>query len=511
MSRTRIVMITAGIMLSLFLASMESTVVSTAMPTIVSQLGGLDSYSWIFSIYMLTSTTTVPLFGKLSDLYGRRPIYMAAMVLFLIGSLLCGLSTTMGQLIGARAIQGMGAGGLMPLAFIIIGDLFTLEQRARMQGLFSGVWGVSSIVGPLLGGFLVDQVSWHWVFYVNLIPGLIVMALVWFAWIDQPRDASKSRPSLDYAGAGLLTAGVVALLLGLLELGTSLSLGLLVLAIALFAGLVWVERRAADPVLPLQLFRDRVFAIACTHGLLAGCALFGSVAFVPLFVQSVLGTSATAAGATLTPMLICWVCASIIGSRLLLNVGYRTLAMIGMVLLVVGSFILWRVTTDIDQLLIASSLGLMGTGMGLSVPAFLIAVQSTVPRPSLGTATSTVQFSRSMGGTFGVSIMGAALSLGLASGLTAAGLDPAVVSVDELLNPIQQASIPPAIEKGLRVAMAGAMQGVFLIALIAATLGLIATFFAPGGRIAQLAERRNAAASTEETNTEEVGAYPVMD
>lgn len=511
MSRTRVILITVGIMLSLFLASMESTVVSTAMPTIVSQLGGLESYSWIFSIYMLTSTTTVPLFGKLSDLYGRRPIYVAAMVLFLIGSLLCGLSTSMGQLIAARAIQGLGAGGLLPLAFIIIGDLFTLEQRARMQGLFSGVWGVSSIVGPLLGGFLVDQVSWHWVFYVNLVPGLIVMGLVWFAWVDQARDASKPRPSLDYAGAGLLTVGVVALLLGLLELGTLMSAGLLVLAVALFAGLIWVERHAPDPVLPLHLFRDRVFAVACLHGLLAGCALFGSVAFVPLFVQSVLGTSATAAGVTLTPMLICWVIASIVGSRLLLNVGYRTLALIGMALLVVGAFLLSRVGVGVNQLLIASSLGLMGTGMGLSIPAFLIAVQSTVPRPSLGTATSTVQFSRSMGGTFGVSIMGAALSIGLASGLTAAGLDPAVVSVDELLNPIQQASIPPAIEQALRVAMAGAMQNVFIIALVAGILGLVATFFAPGGRIAQLAERRNTATEGEGVKAEEVVGHPAMD
>src|SRR5262245_57519558 len=170
-------------MLSLFLASMEATVVATAMPTIVSQLGGLESYSWVFSAYMLTSTTTVPLFGKLSDLYGRRPIYVAAIGLFLIGSFLCGLAQSMGQLIAFRAVQGIGAGGLLPLAFIIVGDLFTLEQRARMQGLFSGVWGVSSVVGPLLGGFLVDQVSWRWVFYVNIVPALLAGALVWLAWI----------------------------------------------------------------------------------------------------------------------------------------------------------------------------------------------------------------------------------------------------------------------------------------------------------------------------------------
>jgi len=508
MSRNRVIAITAGVMLSLFMASMESTVVSTAMPTIVSQLGGLESYSWIFSIYMRTSTTTVPLFGKLSDLYGRRLVYVAAMALFLIGSLLCGLSNSMGQLIAARSIQGLGAGGLLPLAFIIIGDIFTLEQRARMQGLFSGVWGVSSVVGPLLGGFLVDQVSWHWVFYVNILPGLLAMALVWLAWQDKPRAADAPRPTLDYAGAALLTAGVALLLLGLLELGQPLSWVLLPVALLLFVALVYVERRAPDPVLPLKLFRDRVFAVACLHGILAGFAMFGSVSYVPLFVQAVLGTSATVAGATLTPMLLCWVGASIIGSRLLLNVGYRTLALIGMALLVVGAFLMTRVGVGSSQLLIGLALGLMGVGMGLSIPAFLIAVQSTVERRALGTATSTVQFSRSIGGTFGVSLMGLALSLGLTRSLQAAGVDPTSVSVEGLLNPLAQASTPPAVEQSLRLALASAMQGVFLMALIASVLGLIAVAFAPGGRIAQIA--RPAAPDSEPAHAEEPVSQPAL-
>src|SRR3970040_1232972 len=210
MSRNRIILVTIGIMFSLFLASMESTVVATAMPTIVGQLGGLEHYSWVFSAFMLASTTTVPLYGKLSDLYGRRKLYVFAMALFLIGSILCGLAGSMTQLILARALQGVGAGGIMPLAFILIGEMFTLEQRARMQGFFSGVWGVSSIVGPLLGGFLVDQLSWHWVFYINVVPGLLGAGLVVFAWRDQVR--SHERLAVDYAGAALLTFGVVALL-----------------------------------------------------------------------------------------------------------------------------------------------------------------------------------------------------------------------------------------------------------------------------------------------------------
>src|SRR6266498_742207 len=423
MSPRRVAVVTGAIMLSLFLASMESTVVATGMPTIVSQLGGLEYYSWVFSAYMLTSTTTVPLYGKLSDLYGRKPIYAAAMVLFLIGSLLCGLSQSMLQLIAARAVQGVGAGGLLPLAFIMIGDMFTLEQRARMQGLFSGVWGVSSVVGPLLGGFLVDQVSWHWIFFINIVPGLLAGILVWQAWVDRPRE-DKVRPSVDYAGAFLLTAGVVVLLLGLFEVATPIGWGLLAGAVLSFALLSRVERRAADPVLPLSLFRDRLFVVACTHGVLAGWAMFGSTAYVPLFVQAVLGTSATAAGATLTPMLLAWVFSSIVGSRLLLRVGYRTLALAGMALLTVGAFLLTQVGAGTGEALLLGSLALMGVGMGLSIPAFLIAVQSTVRKDALGTATSTVQFSRSIGGTLGVSVMGALLSARLAAGMAAAGLDP---------------------------------------------------------------------------------------
>jgi EmrB/QacA subfamily drug resistance transporter len=503
MSPRRVAVVTGAIMLSLFLASMESTVVATAMPTIVSQLGGLESYSWVFSVYMLASTTTVPVYGKLSDLYGRRPIYAAAMALFLIGSVLCGLSQSMGQLIAARAVQGLGAGGILPLAFIIIGDMFTFEQRARMQGVFSGVWGVSSVVGPLLGGFLVDRVSWHWIFFINVVPGLIAATLVWRAWVDRPRATDGMRPAVDYAGAALLTVSVVVLLLGLFELGTSLGWILLTAAVLLFVVLALVEGHAADPILPFPLFRDRLFTVACLHGVLAGWAMFGSAAYVPLFVQAVLGTSATEAGATLTPLLIGWVIASIIGSRLLLTVGYRTLAFIGMVLLTIGSFLMSRIGTGTSPVTLVVSLALMGVGMGLSIPAFLIAVQSTVERRLLGTATSTIQFSRSIGGVLGVSVMGVVLSMSLAANLQAAGMDPATVSLNSLLDPIAQATASATLDATLRSALAGAIQNVFLLALIASVIGLIATALAPGGRIAQLAAQRPQA-------SEEAASQPVV-
>lgn len=483
MSRKRVIIVTLGVMLSLFMAAVESTVVATAMPTIVSQLGGLAVYSWVFTAYMLTSTTTVPVYGKLSDIYGRRPIFLVAMALFLGGSALCGQSDTMGQLIVFRALQGLGAGGLMPLAFIIIGDMFSFEQRARMQGLFSGVWGVASIIGPLLGGFLVDSVSWHWVFYVNLIPGAFATLLMWFGWRDQAREPGTARPPIDYGGTVLLSAGVVALLLGLSDLRNPVGWGLLALAGMLFAALLWVERRAADPVLPLPLFRDRLFAVATAQGLLTGWAMFGSTSFVPLFVQAVLGTSATAAGSALTPMMLSWVGASIIGSRLLLRFGYRTIALVGMSSLVLGVFLMTQVNPHDSLPRVMLNLALMGAGMGLAVPAFMIAVQSSVRRKVLGTATATVQFSRSIGGTLGVSVMGVILSLGLTANLAAAGADPASISLNDLLRPAGTLAVTPAVSDILAGALTGALQSVFVAALIAAVAGLMVTALAPRGGV----------------------------
>lgn len=482
MSRNRVFWITAGIMLSLFMAAVESTVVATAMPTIVGQLGGLASYSWVFSAFMLTSTTTVPVYGKLSDLYGRRPVFLFAMVLFLAGSTLSGLSQSMEQLIAFRALQGLGAGGLLPLAFIMIGDLFSFEERARMQGLFSGVWGVASIIGPLLGGFLVDQISWHWVFFVNLLPGLLAALLVGLGWRELHQAGRRTLAGIDYAGTVLLSAGVVVLLLALFDLGTGTSWILLAAAAALFGALLWVERRARDPVLPLHLFRDRLFAISCTHGLLAGCAMFGSASFIPLFAQAVLGTSATVAGSTLAPQMLSWVFASILGSRLLLRYGYRTIVLAGMVFLCAGTILMTGINPSTSLPFIMVCVGLMGTGMGLSIPAFMIAVQSSVERPAMGTATATLQFSRSIGGTLGVSLMGVVLSLTLSARLLAAGIDPASRALNALLEPLpgQAAAVADAT---LRAALSGGIRAVFVVALVAAVLGLLFSTLAPRGRI----------------------------
>jgi len=481
MERRHTAVIVMGVMFALFMAAVETTVVATAMPTIISELGGVENYSWVFSVYMLATTTTIPLYGKLSDVYGRRPIFLVAMGLFLAGSMLSGQSQSIGQLIGFRALQGLGAGGLLPLSFIIIGDLFSFEQRARMQGLFSGVWGVASIIGPLLGGFLVDQVSWRWVFYVNLAPGLLAAALVWTGWRGMDHRVQTPRLPIDYAGACLMTAGVVALLLGLFHFGTWTSWVLLISALGLFVILVPVEGHAADPVLPLALFRKRLFAVATAHGVLVGWAMFGSTSFVPLFIQSVLGTSATVAGSALTPLMLGWVFASITGTRLLLHFSYRAVALAGMTSLTLGAFLMSLASVDSTLAGIMFSLVLMGIGMGLSVPPFLIAVQSSVDRSVLGTATATLQFGRVIGGALGVSVMGLILSLRFSANLDKAGIDKAAVSLQELIRPLHAGAA--VVDVAVRRALTGAVEAVFVAAFAAAAVGLVATALAPHGRI----------------------------
>jgi EmrB/QacA subfamily drug resistance transporter len=489
LSRRRLNLIILAIMLSLFLASMEGTVVATAMPTIVEHLGGLSIYSWVFTFYLLTSTITMPIYGKLSDVFGRKPVFVIAMLLFLAGSLLCGQARSMQQLIAFRAVQGIGAGGVLPLAFTIVGELFTLEERARLQGFFSGVWGVSAVIGPLIGGFLVDRVSWQWVFYINLIPGALAVGLVWFAWQTGPQRKAV-KVVVDYGGAILLTLGVLCVLFGLNALGAWYGWACLAAAIGLLAGFYWVERRAADPFIPFRLFKDRLFTVSIIHGTLSGWAVFGSLNYVPLFVQSVLGTSATQAGITMTPMSLSWTLVSIIGGWLLLKTSYRSLALGGMAVLAVGAFFMSRIGIHSNQIWMMVYLAMMGFGMGLSIPAFLIAVQSTARREDLGVATSTLLFTRNIGATLGVSMLGAILSAGLTRNLLAAGMDPASVSLNSLLNPI--AGTSGTLLGPLKGALAASIANVFLIAFVVGIGALISVLFAPKGKISQLMKARAA-------------------
>ena len=485
--------VTAAAMLGMFLAAIDSTVVSTAMPTAVAQLGGLSIFSWVFSVYMLTSTTSVPIFGRLCDIYGRKPLYILGIVVFMLGSALCGQAQSMSQLIVFRGVQGIGAGAVMPITMTIIGDIYPLEQRARMQGLFSAVWGVASIAGPLVGGLLVDHLSWRWVFYVNLPFGSLAALLVYLA-LKEVLPPGQSR-AVDYPGAVGLTLAIVALLLALLEGGTTHTwmtprvMGLLAAAGALTALFLYLEARARVPIVPLSLFRNRIFAAANLGGFLTGMSMFGAISFVPLFVQGVMGTSATTAGAALTPLTLAWVVGSVSSGQLILSLGYRTTAFIGLSLMTVGAFLVSRLGVHTSQAQIVIGTVLMGLG-GMALTTHLVAVQNAVRRSRLGIATSAVQFFRSIGGTIGVSLMGTMLSWQISQKLESlpslpVGLSSALADPQALLSPELRAQLPAEVLLSLRTVLAESLRGVFLLALGVTVLALLSSLWLPVGKASQ--------------------------
>jgi len=446
-----------GIMLSIFLAAMESTVVATAMPTVVQSLGGLAIYSWVFSGFLLTSTVSMPLWGRLSDLLGRRRTYLTGLTIFLVGSALSGAARTMGELIAFRMLQGIGAGSLMTIGMTIVGDLFGLDRRARLQGYLSGVWGVASLLGPLLGGLLTDHLSWRWVFYINLPFGALGMVLIATALVED--RAGRRRPVIDYAGIALFAAGVTAVLLGVVEGGRASSWAAadvavpLGVGVAMLAAFVAVERRAREPIVPLGLFRNRLVLAGVVTGFLAGMAMFGAISFVPLFMQAVVGASATRAGFVLTPFVLGWVALSAASARLVLRTGYRVLVVTGMTCLVVAFVLFARWDGALTQAEAMRDVLLAGVGMGLTMVPMLIAVQSAVPRAELGIATSMTQFFRTVGGALGLSLMGAVMTRRLAAGL-----------------PLETA-----------------LHGVFVLGLVVCVAALASAFLVPAGSARALA------------------------
>ncbi len=455
---SRRTLVTLGVLGGAFLAAIEGTIVATAMPTVVEQLGGLGHYSWVFSAYILTSTVTMPLWGRLSDLYGRRAFYLAAVGLFLLGSALSGAAWSMGWLIGFRAVQGVGAGGLLPLGMTIMGELYTLEERPRAQSLFSLVWGVASIVGPLVGGFVTDHWSWRWVFYLNLPFGLAAAALVGLALSD--REIHRTH-TIDGRGALALAGSLTLLLLGLGQSGLEGRGGIVPLlvtyGVSLLLALVFVrlERGSPEPIVPLDLLRNRYVASATLTGFLVGIAIFGALAFVPLFVQATLGSSATEAGSVLTPMLLAWVAMTIMTSRLLPKLGYRRMVTIGTSLVTLGFFGLLGVSHASALWAIYAALACMGTGMGMTMLPLILAQQNAVSPDRLGTVTSLGQFSRSIGGAVGVAVMGAVMAASLG------GLRPDAVARSA---PIESA-----------------LHNAFIAGVIVSILALASTVFVPHG------------------------------
>lgn len=510
MSVRRRWVVTAGLLTGMLLAALEMTVVSTAMPTVVASLGGLSHYSWVFSAYLITSTVTVPLWGKLSDLYGRRVFYQLGIAIFMLGSALSGASNSMAQLIACRALQGLGAGALMTLGLTIIGDIYTVSERARIQGIFSGVWGLASIIGPLAGGFITDQLSWRWVFYLNLPFGSAAAVILGFA-LKEPKH--HERPAIDYAGAATLTVAISLLMLVLIEGGTSFAaltsphnLMLLAGVVALAPLFVWIERRAGDPIVPFQLFGNRVVTVAIMCGFLAGIAMFGTITFVPLFAQGALGVTATAAGSLLTPLMLSWVGLSVVGGRLLLKIGYRTTTIAGFILLTAGLAMLANFHRTSPRTWIYLDLALVGAGLGLTMLTLLIAVQQAVPRSQLGIATSLNQFSRSIGGAMGVALMGAVLSAGLtrhliaASGLTPQRAQALAANPNAMIGSAARASLSPRVLELLQGSLAAAIHTVFWVAAAVAGLALLFSFLLPlhGDGLHQTPPREACSATADE-------------
>jgi EmrB/QacA subfamily drug resistance transporter len=442
----------------------------------------------------------MPLWGRLSDFLGRRRIALVGLAIFLLGSALSGLAQSMAQLVTFRTLQGIGAGSLITIGYIIFGAIYSLEQRAKMQGVISAVWGLAAVLGPFIGGLLADHLSWRWVFYINLPFGALAALAIRFG-LDEPPLARKGL-SLDYGGALLFTAMATSLLLGLVEGGRRASwwtpsvMGLLALAGVLLVAVLAVERRAVEPLIPLDLFRIPMVRAAAATGFLAGMAMFGVISYIPLYVQAVIGTSATQAGSVLIAFSVGWTCMSIVASRLVLRIGYRVVVVTGMVSLTLSSLLLTRLDQTSTAITTALDIALGGFGMGMMMAPMLIAVQSAVSKRDLGAATSLTHFFRSIGGAVGVSVMGAVMAHRLQAELGVlqqlAGDDVTQRFLSGLIRD------PASRLRGLaqaRQALAQALHGVFVVGLIVCLLALVSAFlFVPSGRAQELAKRGGEAA-----------------
>jgi EmrB/QacA subfamily drug resistance transporter len=457
--------IAIGIMSALAVAALDSTVVSTAMPTIIGNLGGLSEYGWVFSAYLLASTVTVPLYSRLADMYGRKPIFLTGLALFVGGSMLCGLAGSMTTLVLFRTIQGLGAGAVQPIAFTIAGDVFESEQRARIQGLFSGVWGAAAVVGPAIGSIITTTIGWRWVFFVNAPVGLAAALLISRFLHER---VERRRHGLDLAGAAILTVGLVSLLFAATEGGqlwgwtSPITLGLVVAAAALIVCFVLFEQRIAEPLIDLSLLGVPVIAAGLAIGGLSGVVMFSLSTYVPPLVQGVMGGTALQAGVAVAAMSIGWPVGSIVGGRALLRFGARPSVLVGMGMLIVGTVVVTQASRpgSLDGGLVVAALGeaVTGLGMGLSSTTILVMVQAAVPWQRRAVATGLVQFSRTIGGAVGVGLLGGIVTASVGN------------SSAQILDPIGRNLIPLSQLESMRSALSGGLEWVFVIIAIDAVV-----------------------------------------
>ncbi len=479
----RILVILGALMLGMFLAALDQTIVATALPTIAGDLHGLNHLAWVVTAYLLTSTISTPLWGKLGDLYGRKKLFQAAIVIFLVGSALSGLSQDMAQLIGFRALQGIGAGGLMVGAQAIIGDLVSPRQRGRYMGYFGAVFGLSSVIGPLAGGFITQHLSWRWVFYINLPIGIVALAVIAVV-LHLPRH--RTHHAVDFLGTALLGAGVTVVILLTTWGGTTyawssapiISLG--VAAVVFVALFCWVEQRAAEPIIPLGLFRISVFSVSNSIGFLVGFVMFGAIIYIPLYLQTVHAATPTSSGLQLLPLVCGMLVTFTISGRLVTKWGrYKIFPVVGTGVMAVGLFLFSLLTPSTPLIISSVYMVILGAGIGCVMQVLVVAVQNAVPQAQLGTATSLSTFFRSIGGSFGVAVFGAIFNNRLAANLPKY-LPPsalrAVHGSNVSASPAQLDALPPAIHHGYVLAFSDSLHAVFLIGAPVALLAFALTW-----------------------------------
>lgn len=488
-SHAEIMVIISALMLAMLLAALDQTIVSTALPKIASDLHGLSKYSWVATSYLLTSAVATPLYGKISDMFGRKKIFQIAISIFLIGSVLCGAAHSMNQLIFFRGLQGIGAGGLMTLVFAIIGDIVPPRQRGRYQGYFGAVFAVSSVVGPLLGGFFADTHSllgiagWRWIFYINLPIGVLALAAI-AARLHLP--VRRSPHKVDYAGAALLAVAVVTLLLGTVwggvdyPWGSAQIIGLFSAAAISTLLFVWRERYAREPIIPLSLFKNSIFSVASLLSFTIGIVMFGALIFLPQYQQLVRGDSAIKSGLMLLPMVAGLMCASVTSGRIISKLGhYRRFPIIGTAIISLAFFLFSHIAVDTNRVILGVWMAILGLGIGMVMPVLTLAVQNAVERKDLGTATSSVTFFRSIGSSLGAAIFGAVLTnrlahhisenIGGAAGASAAkGLSSSAATLKTL---------PPEILHKVLTAFASSFHDVFLFGIPFAVVAFVIALF----------------------------------
>jgi EmrB/QacA subfamily drug resistance transporter len=493
----------AGVMLVIFLFAIDATIVSTSMPTIVARLGGLDLYSWVFSIYMLTSALTTPIFGKLADLFSKRRLMLIGIVVFLVGSTLCGAAQSMEAMIVFRAVQGLGGGAIYALSFIVIGVIFPADQRAKMQGIISGIWGVASILGPLGGGVIVEHWNWRWIFFVNLPLSAIATAFIVIGLKEE--RAEKRQPKLDLAGALTLLIGLLLIFYALAQSAhahhplSGETLGFIGAGIIVLTLFYFIERRAAEPLIPLDLFNIGLYKSAAAVATLSAMGVFGAISYLPLYLQGVLGFSASRAGLVLMVLSLGWTAGSLLAGKGINRVGYRYVAVWGMALLAFGYGIFVTPQSSAGSIAVVISSFAIGVGMGMANLTTLVAAQSAVMPQRIGVATSTIMLFRTFGAAFAVSLMGTVMlgrmqqalaQLREAHSQVAPALWNKLANPQNLLEPATRGQIPAELLPSLIASLGDALWYAFLTGLVLMLLGIAASFFMSSDTPAQSTEHR---------------------